>query len=139
MRDISLSKDFATLRELTTLFKKEQPDVVHLNSSKAAGLGSLAGRMAGVKNIIYTAHGWPFWEARNVMARALIWFFSWITVLLSHKVICISDYDARVALHMPFAGRKVVRIYNGIDANFPLGSADVVRHSFPNGGRITGT
>lgn len=139
MRDISLGKDIAALKELTAFFKKERPDVVHLNSSKAAGLGSLAGQMAGVKNIIYTVHGWPFWEARNAVARGLIWFFSWMTVILSHKVICISDYDARVAMRMPFAGHRVVRIYNGIDTRFPLGTADVVRHSFPNGVRITGT
>ena len=34
---------------------------------------------------------------------------------------------------------KTVRIYNGIDFHFPLGSGDVVRHSFPKGVRITGT
>ena len=40
---------------------------------------------------------------------------------------------------MPFIGHKTARIYNGIDFNAPLYSADIVRHSFPKGVHITGT
>src|SRR5690348_6940862 len=42
MRDISVTKDLGALAELTRLFKKERPDAVHLNSSKAGGVGALA-------------------------------------------------------------------------------------------------
>ena len=64
---------------------------------------------------------------------------SWITALLSHKIIVVSDYDLKVAQKMLGIAYKTVRIYNGIDFHFPLGSGDVVRHSFPKGVRITGT
>ena len=139
MRDISASKELNVLSELIQLYKKERPDVVHLNSSKAGGLGSLAARMAGVKKIIFTAHGWPFWEKRSAPARAAIWCVSWITVLLSHKTIVISNYDLRVARHMPFTRHKLVRIYNGINQQMNLGSGDIIRSAFPPGANITGT
>ena len=138
-RDVSPLADIQSFFELFRLFRKEKPDVVHLNSSKAAGIGALAARSTGVPRIIFTAHGWPFWEQRNPISRGLIYFFSWLTALLSHNVIVVSNYDLSVAKKMPFIGHKTTRIYNGIDLNSPLGSADVVRHSFPKGVRITGT
>ncbi|MFZ2500762.1 MAG: glycosyltransferase, partial [Minisyncoccia bacterium] len=93
MRDISLIREFKALRELIYILKSERPDVVHLNSSKAGGLGAVAARLTGVPRIVFTAHGWPFWEPRNFVAQKLIYFFSWITVMFSHAVITISDYD----------------------------------------------
>jgi len=137
-RDVSFGKDTTSFFELYRLFKKEKPDIVHLNSSKAGGVGALAARVAGVPRIIFTAHGWPFWEQRNFLMRGAIWFFSWLTALLSHTVIVISDYDLRVARRMPFVSRKTVRIYNGIGLE-TLGTGKMIRSAFPPGAVITGT
>lgn len=138
-RDVSLGADMRSFFELRTLFKKERPDIVHLNSSKAGGIGALAAHTVGVPKVIFTAHGWPFWEQRNALARALIWVFSWLTALLSHTSIVISDFDLQTARHMPFVSKKLVRIYNGIDQRMSLGSGDVIRNAFPPGAKITGT
>ena len=138
-RNMSFIADMKSFFELRRLFHTEQPDVVHLNSAKAAGIGALAARLACVPRIIFTAHGWPFWEQRNSVSRGLIYFFSWLTALLSHKIIVVSDYDLEVAKKMPLIARKTIRIYNGIDFNFPLGTGDVVRYSFPKDARIIGT
>ncbi len=139
MRDISLPQELKAFRELTDLIRQERPDILHLNSSKAAGLGALAGRLAGVPTIIFTAHGWPFWEERPWPIRALIFFFSWLTALLSHYVIVVSNYDRRVTRWMPGVSSKTVRIYNGIDLSTPLGSGEVIRSAFPPGATILGT
>jgi glycosyltransferase involved in cell wall biosynthesis len=136
-RDVSVSADFKSFFELFNLFKNEKPDIVHLNSSKAGGVGALAARFAGIKNIVFTAHGWPFWEQRNPISRSLIWLFSWLTALLSHKVIVVSNYDLHVTTHMPFIKNKVVRIYNGI-APMELTDASEIRGYFP-GKQVTGT
>ncbi len=138
-RDVSIGNDVRSFFELLRLFRTEKPDIVHLNSSKAGGIGALAARFAGVPRIIFTAHGWPFWEQRNPISCGIIFFFSWLTALLSHTIIVVSDYDLSVAQKMPFIARKTTRIYNGIDLHVPLGSGDAVRHSFPSGVRITGT
>jgi glycosyltransferase involved in cell wall biosynthesis len=138
MRDISMGKEFGAFSELIKIFKKEKPDIVHLNSSKAGALGALAARVAGVKKVIFMAHGWPFWEDRNIVLKGVIWLTSWITALLSHTTICVSDYDLAVARKMPLVGHKAVRIYNGIKPQ-KLGSGEKIRSAFPQGAKITGT
>jgi glycosyltransferase involved in cell wall biosynthesis len=107
MRDVSIAKEFGALRELIDLFKKERPDVVHLNSSKAGGLGALAARLAGVKNIIFTSHGLAWDEDRNIVSKTLIYLMSQLTFLLCSKVIIITkDNQRRV--------RKSYLIHNGV-------------------------
>lgn len=137
-RDVSLWADIKSFFELYWLFIQEAPDVVHLNSSKAGGVGALAAWFAGIKRVVFTAHGWPFWEPRGRVARALIWTASWLTALLADKVICISEFDAKVARTMPFIKHKVVRIYNGIGP-IDFGSGEAIRSAFPAGARIVGT
>ena len=138
MRDISFFREWKVLCLLVEIFNKEKPDVVHLNSSKAGGVGAFAARWVGVKNIIFTVHGWPFLEDRSVVAKSLIWLASWFTVLFCHKIICISEYDLRIAKRMPFVGGKATRIYNGI-APMHLGTGEKIRSAFPPGVKITGT
>src|SRR3989344_5483940 len=137
-RNISVWADIKSFFELYWLMLDYGPDVVHLNSSKAGGVGALAAWLAGVQNIIFTVPGWPFLEARAPLARRLIWLASWLTALLSHKVICISDFDATIARGMPFIKHKVVRIYSGI-APMEFGSGDSIRSAFPAGAKIVGT
>lgn len=112
-RDINLSKELHSMYELYTLIKKECPDVIHLNSSKAGGSGALVARLCGVKNIIYTAHGWPFYEPRNIVWRSLVWFFSYLTTLLVHHVIVVSRHDYDGA-HMPGLIHKIRLIHTAL-------------------------
>ena len=137
-RDVGFA-DFAAFRALLSIIKRERPDVLHLNSSKAGGLGALAGRIAGVRRIIFTVHGWPFNEKRNACVRFAIWVASWLTALLSHTVIVVCDSDLRIGRRMPWAFRKIVRIYNGIDVHMQLGSGENIRSAFLHGSFITGT
>lgn len=41
-RDIKTKKDFGLFFELYKIFKKEKPDIIHLNSSKMGFIGALA-------------------------------------------------------------------------------------------------
>jgi glycosyltransferase involved in cell wall biosynthesis len=114
-RDIGLFAELRAFAELVRLLKKEKPTVLHLNSSKMGLLGSLAGRLAGVPRIVFTAHGWPHGEKRSWLWKLCIWIASWLTVILSHVVIVVSEYDLN---HSPviFSKRKIRVIRNGIEA-----------------------
>jgi glycosyltransferase involved in cell wall biosynthesis len=138
-RDLSVSADASGFRSLYKTIQSYKPDIVHLNSSKAGGLGALAGRMLGVKRIIFTAHGWPFAEKRNVLWRLFAWLGSWGTALLSHQVIVVSKDDLAVGRRMLFCAGKMHLVYNGIALPMAFGSGDVIRKAFPPGTRITGT
>jgi len=138
MRDMSFMREFRVLSELRRIFKQEKPDVVHLNSSKAGGLGAFAGRIARIPKVIFTAHGFAHNEMRPHYQRALIWITSWLTIVCAHRVILLSNYELKRAPVM-FSRRKLVVIHNGIDMHMPFDSGEKIRNAFPPGVRITGT
>ncbi len=107
VRNISLISDIRSFFEIRDALRAAQPDVLHVNSSKAALLGAFAGRIFGVKRIIFTAHGWPFKESRNVFSQAILFIASWITGLLATDVIVVSRTDERIGSKMPWVRRKI--------------------------------
>jgi len=111
-RDIDTKKDFSLLLELIDLFKKEKPDIIHLNSSKMGFAGALAGRIAGIKKIIFTAHGWAFNEDRGFISKIFFRILHISTVLLSHKTIAVSEITKN-QLGKIF-DKKFVVIRNGV-------------------------
>lgn len=138
MRDMHLGQDVSAFFELVRIFKKERPDVVHLNSSKAGGLGALAARITGVPTIIFTSHGLTWDEARNPLARALIYLATRATFLLCHKVITISQNNYQRAGRCLLCRNKIYLIHNGVGP-MEFGSGESVRAAFPPGATITGT
>lgn len=106
-REISFISDIASFFEIVTLLRQTKPTVLHVNSSKAGGLGALAGRAARVPRIVFTAHGWPFKEERAKAIRIAMYLASWLTVLLSHATIVVSERDLEIGRRMPLVGRKV--------------------------------
>ncbi len=117
-RDMALARELIAFREILAIIRREHPDVLHLNSSKAGGIGALAGRLARVPRILFTAHGWPHQEPRGLISRVLIWWASYATVLFAHKTIVLSRSQARIA-PAPFLRRRLVVIPTGVGA-FPL-------------------
>lgn len=113
-RDISFSKEVSSFLFLLRLLKEERPHILHLNSSKAGGLGALAGRIRGIRTIVFTGHGWAFNEARPVMQKRIFKLLHWITILLSHYTVAVSKKTARDVLDLPFVESRIRIIYNGL-------------------------
>ncbi len=113
-RDVTVLGDAQSLFQLLSIFKKEKPDIVHVNSSKVGGLGAFAARALSVPCIIFTCHGWPFNEDRSLVSLAAIKFFSWLTVVLSHKTICVSERDLADGRNMALVGHKMMLVHNGV-------------------------
>jgi glycosyltransferase involved in cell wall biosynthesis len=137
-RDVSFGGDIKSFFELYRLFKKELPDVVHLNSSKAGGVGALAARFAGIKTIVFTVHGLPWDENRSIFAKSAIYIATRLTFLLCHKVIVISQDNYHRTANCILCRRKIRLIYNGIGP-MQFGPGDAIRSAFPAGVKITGT
>lgn len=115
VRDMSFRKDFLTIFSLLKLFRKERPDIIHINSSKIGALGAIAGRLAGVKKIIFTAHAWAFNEERPLLQKLAIGIIHWFTVMLCHHTIVVSEATINQTLSWPFAKNKLSLIHNGIE------------------------
>ena len=116
-RDINMVKEIKSIILVYRLIKREKPDIIHSNSSKAGGIGSLLGRLLGVPLVVVTIHGAPFREERSFITRRLIYLFTWITCLCAHKVIAVSKQDEHDLGRMFFIRKKVTTIYPGIVFN----------------------
>lgn len=119
-RDVSFFKEFLVCVEIYRLIRTEKPDILHLNSSKASGIGALCGRLLGVKHIVVTVHGAPFREDRRFFTKKLIYFFTWLTCLCAHKVITVSKQDEADIGAMFFLKKKVQTVYLGLTYEPPL-------------------
>lgn len=121
-RDVNLSKELKVLQSLYKILKKEDPDIVHLNSSKIGAVGSFIARLAGIRKIIFTAHGFPFREERPYWQVVLIKILSWLSIILSDKTICVSKKDFNDVKDWPLVKNKIITIHNGIDLNSKINS-----------------
>jgi len=117
-RSISLIQDIRAWFELRRFFKQGKFDVVHLNSSKAGVLGACAAKLAGVRRVVFTAHGFVFNEKQSFVRRWLYVFLTWGSGLYTDTVIAVSRYDKESALrYHVYPERKIEVIHNGVDYN----------------------
>jgi len=131
-RDINTTKEALSFWQFFKLLQAEKPNVIHLHSPKAGGLGALAGRLYNLfvrlhnllpttrsllptSKIIYTVHGWPFNENRSFWEKISIKVISYLTVVLSHRTIVISKSEYNQARNFFGARKKIIKIYNGIN------------------------
>ena len=91
-------RDLLSLIELYRFIRRHKIDIVHTHSSKAGVVGRLAARLAGVRVIVHTVHGWSF---NDFQARALRRLYIWLErvgALVSSKIIVVSEWDKRKGL-----------------------------------------
>ncbi len=129
-RDVALVSDIMSFFEMLSYIREVRPDVIHLNSSKAAALGALAARIAGVPTIVFTAHGWPFKEDRNPVSRAIIYVVSWFTAVLSHHVVTVTNEDTALGMRMWGVASRIVHIPIGIASFDTLSPGDAFTRIF---------
>lgn len=114
-REISPLNDMRCLWQLYRLIKKGGYDAVHCHSSKAGFLGRLAARLAGVREVYFTAHGWSVNEARGRAERLIYGWAERLAGALSSAVVCVSENDRRLGVKAGLtAGEKLTVIYNGL-------------------------
>lgn len=113
-RDINIWDEIGVFFSLLKILKREKPDIFHVNSSKIAGLGTLAARLTNVRKVIFTVHGWAFFEERAFLSKLLIKFLSYLTVLLSDTTITVSEADYKATEKWLIRRHKLIRIHNGI-------------------------
>lgn len=121
-RDVRLGKDLASARDIWRILGEERPDVLHLHSSKAGGIGALVGRLRGVPGIVFTAHGWDFNNPRrNAWQRFAIRLLHLATVLLAHRTVAVNGIIPEQLGFGWLVGRRFAIIRNGVEVPRLLG------------------
>ena len=113
-RNISLLSEITSFFQIAKIIRKEKPDVLHVNSSKAGGIGTFLGRILFVPHVIFTSHGWAFNEDRPSWQKVIIKFFHWLTIFFSHKTIAVS-HGLKKQMNWPFVQKKMVVVHLGRD------------------------
>ena len=108
LRKISPYHDFRATCELRRLYRQLTPDIVHLNSTKAGILGSLAAattyNLQPTTSTIYTVHGWVFNEPMPAWRKQLYFYLEKFAARWRDATIALSSADenqARDALLIP--------------------------------------
>jgi glycosyltransferase involved in cell wall biosynthesis len=96
-RPLSLVHDPIGLLELTRLFRRVRPEIVHLNSSKAGVLGRIAAAIARVPVRVFTAHGWAFKATTGPGSLVYLWADRAVRPLTT-RIICVSETELRAGL-----------------------------------------
>lgn len=113
-RNINPWHDVLAIWEIYSLIRKEKPEMIHLNSSKAGFLGSIAGKLAGVK-VVFTAHGFFYFERSSWLTKIAYTFLERLASLCRNFIITVSEEDRKQALdHHLIKRTKIQTIYNGI-------------------------
>lgn len=110
--------DWFAIAELFFKFKKEKPDVVHLNSSKAGVVGAIAAKLAGIPKVVFTVHGWVFNPDNQLswLRRQFYITLHQIAAIFQNKIINVSEYDRQLALKEKIAPpEKLMTVHNGLD------------------------
>ena len=115
-RPINPLKDLLALFEIYSFIREKQIDVVHTHSSKAGIVGRLAARMARVRIIIHTVHGWSFNDYQPFWTRLMYICLERWTGGFSDRLIVVSRYDQEKGLSNNIANEnKYSLIRYGID------------------------
>ncbi|OGE83044.1 MAG: hypothetical protein A2846_01690 [Candidatus Doudnabacteria bacterium RIFCSPHIGHO2_01_FULL_49_9] len=115
VRNINPLHDLLAIWQLKKLIKAFQPDIIHLNSSKAGVLGSIAGGLAGNRNVIFTAHGFAFLEPH--LFKFIYFWAERFATRFRRKIITVSEFDRQTAIKNRLCSpEKLITIHNGIDS-----------------------
>ncbi len=112
--------DWFAVFELIKIIKKERPDIVHLNSSKAGVIGAVAALFMGKNRpkMVFTAHGWVFNHTNELSwpVRQFYIVLHKFAAMFQDQIICVSGYDYNLALQYDICEQeKLVKIHNGIN------------------------
>ena len=111
-RSVNLKNEFKAVKEIKEIIKNEQPDIIHLHSTKAGIIGRFATNDKNAK-ILYNPHGFSF--LMKDISKLKKWLYWWIEKIMTIKggyIIACSrgEYNEAVKL-----SKKSFCINNGIN------------------------
>jgi glycosyltransferase involved in cell wall biosynthesis len=118
-RPLSPWHDPLGLLELATIVRRERPDIVHVNSAKAAALGRAAAWLTRVPIRIYTVHGWSYTAHTGASSALYLWAERLLRPMTT-VTICVAESERRAGLEARTCDEATtVVIHNGVDLGRP--------------------
>lgn len=96
-------------------FKKERFDIVHTHSSKTGFMGRIAAKLAGIKIVIHTIHGFPFHPYQSKIVRSFYQNLERIAGVFCDTTVSVNSFERELAIQKHLINKKkIITIYNGI-------------------------
>jgi glycosyltransferase involved in cell wall biosynthesis len=115
-RKINPFLDLPAFLKLFFFLRRNSFDIVHTHSPKASILGRWAAFFSGLRNIVYTVHGWPFHDFMHPLAYYFYLFLEKITAKITKKIIVPSQADLKIGLEKKIASlEKLTLIHYGVE------------------------
>lgn len=118
LNSLNSLKLFFSIHENISIILKEKPQIVHTNSSFAGISIGVACFLLGQKSV-FTVHGWPHNEKRNIFIKTILKITMWMVVFFHTKTIAVSKKNCEQIpfSKLPFLNlkNKISIIYNGIN------------------------
>jgi glycosyltransferase involved in cell wall biosynthesis len=112
-RDISPLQDLKALGIIIQHFRRIKPDIINIGTPKMGLLGTIAGRITGVKKIIYTNRGFRF-EHEEGRKKQVLLAMEKLAAIAAHRVLCISKSVQDVGIaNKIFDNKKSIVINKG--------------------------
>ena len=129
-REISLSKEFAAVREIKNIAAKVKPDIIHLHSSKAGVIGRIA--FDGNKvPLFYTPHGYSFlMKDKSKLKRTVYWGIEKWFARKNCTIISCSPGEHQESLKFTNDATYVNNAINAEDLEKSLDAVERVDHPF---------
>lgn len=117
-RSLNPFKALITLVRLFLFFRQSSFDVLHVHTPVAAFLGRIAGKIAGIPTVIYTAHGFFFHDDMPFLKRHFFVLLERFAGFFTDLLFCQSSEDAASAVRLSILpASRVFFIGNGVDIN----------------------
>ncbi|MBI2989777.1 MAG: glycosyltransferase [Candidatus Magasanikbacteria bacterium] len=118
VRPVSPAQDILAIFEMAKCIKTCEPDIIHLNSSKAGVLGSISALFYRnpSKRVIYTVHGWVFNEALGKTKKYLYKILEKLSAAFKTHIILLTKKDFSIVLNLLGISKNKLRL-------IPLGAS----------------
>jgi len=120
-RDIPFSRNPLAWRNIRAMlalfrsFRREKYDLIHVHTPNAGLFCRLAARLAGCKNVVYTAHGFHFYKGAPLLNWLVYFSIEWLMSWLTDTLIVINQEDYERAKKFPVRGKVVYLPGIGVD------------------------
>ncbi|WP_414571152.1 glycosyltransferase family 4 protein [Nostoc sp. CCY 9925] len=117
-RRISPVRNLRSIYQLTQLMRQNHYDLVHVHTPIAAVLGRIAAKLAGVKKIVYTAHGFPFHDQSSPSEYRFYFTVEKLAALITNLILTQNYEDIATAKKLNLCPPIKLRyLGNGVDVN----------------------
>jgi glycosyltransferase involved in cell wall biosynthesis len=128
---IAPARDAAAIVRLASWLR--DVDLLHTHSSKAGILGRIAARLAGVRGVVHTVHGWSFNDVQPAPTRRLYLEAERAAARITDRIVCVARGDRDRGLSSGIGHDAQYRILrSGIDPSAyraPAGARERLRAS----------